>query len=206
MPRWDTQFQCGNVREAVGSRTGYMPNPDARIRGRTKKEVAESMLAMPFSGPFYVQRALLLMTNFGSAKTAKEQGILELSEVCILGDGAEPLPHPFLSEAVGFEVAEGLQGRDLQNLAPAERERWRAVALARGIPLIPAFKKNQQGDWKKFAECFGDVLCEGRKCLGYLAGLKPLSPTPSSGWRPQPQPPARGGGGQKRKRGASAKY
>jgi hypothetical protein len=141
LPLWDTQFQNGNVREATGSLTGYTPDVDPRIKGRTKKEVTDAMLAMPYAGPFYVQHAIVLMTKFGCVTTAKQQGILELNGVCMLGDGAKPLLHLFLSELVGFEVVESFRGLDLQKFVEAERGRWRAVALARSIPLIPALEK-----------------------------------------------------------------
>ena len=99
----------------------------------------------------------------------------------------------FLSEFVGFQVEEGFRGHDSTHFTKAERERWRVVALARGIPLIPAFKKNSRGDWEKIPECVCDVLCEGRKCLRHLAGLEKLKHKPFSGWRPL-----------KRKRGVAA--
>ena len=136
LPRWDTQFQLGNVREAAGSRTGYAPADfDARIRGRAKKDILAAMRSMPDAGPFYVQHAIVLMTNLGSTATAKRQGIKDLDGACMLGDGAKPLLHLLLSEFVGFQVAEGLRGKDLENFAAAERERWRAVALAQFLKL-----------------------------------------------------------------------
>lgn len=205
LPRWDTQFRAGKVREAAASRAGYTPGINGHIRNRTDNDIITSMLEMPGAGPFYAQHALVLMTNFGSIKTAKDQGILDLNGAWIIGDGALPILHLFLSEFLGFQVEEGLRGQDLHTFAIAERERWLVVALAHDVPPIPTLKNNQRGDWVKLMECLGDVLCESRKCLRHLAGLKQLRASPASGWKPksrQPRAGGSGGGGHKRKRGS----
>ena len=59
LPQWDTQFQFGNVQESAGTRSGYTPRLDTRIRGRTKEQIAIAMRTLPNTGPLYVQHALL---------------------------------------------------------------------------------------------------------------------------------------------------
>ena len=196
---WDPTFLFGRSKPAAVG--GYLKDFDRTLQRRSKadlmRQLADMQLKVPVvtktgkassavaasCRPLYLQHAMILLADHGSAERMRLMGVTGLEESSAMGGGVPGVLNLLVGHRLGLGRAAELAPDDLHAFAQVERELWRAAALELGftnVNMPPCLRKNSKGKWIKIPECFYDLLCETRKLLNGLRNGGP--PQQSRGW------------------------